>query len=94
MVLDEAHIIRNRRTHSSLATCALQSTRRWCLSGTPLMNGADDIYPLFRFLRYQPLAAWPHFRQHISNPCRRVKHQRKAVEGRASQIHTARHVMG
>ena len=28
------------------------------MSGTPLMNGADDIYPLFRFLRYQPFAAW------------------------------------
>jgi len=37
------------------------------------MNGADDIYPLFRFLRYQPFAAWSHFRSTISNPCRRVK---------------------
>ena len=80
VVLDEAHIIRNRRTHGSLATSALQASRRWCLSGTPLMNGADDVYPLFRFLRYQPFASWPHFRETISNPCRRREAIRN-VEG-------------
>ena len=84
VVLDEAHIIRNRRTHSSLAMCALQASKRWCLTGTPLMNGADDVYPLFRFLRYQPFASWPHFRGTISNPCKRVRNQQRAVEGMAS----------
>ena len=81
VVLDEAHIIRNRRTHSSLAAAALQSSRRWCLSGTPLMNGADDVYPLFRFLRLHPFASWPHFRDTISNPCKRVKNPLATIEG-------------
>ena len=58
VILDEAHTIRNRRTHASLACAALQCFNRWCLSGTPLMNSADDIYALFRFLRYQPFASW------------------------------------
>ena len=77
-ILDEAHIIRNRRTMGSVATCALQASRRWCLSGTPLMNGVDDAFALFRFLRYQPFACWPHFNNHISRPSA----SRRRVEAR------------
>ena len=81
VVLDEAHIVRNRRTNSSVAVAHLQCERRWCLSGTPLMNGADDVYSLFRFLRYQPFASWNHFRLTISNPCRKVRNPAAQLEG-------------
>lgn len=72
VILDEAHIIRNRRTYGSVSVSALQARCRWCLSGTPLMNSADDVYPLFRFLRYQPFASWPHFNGVISRDANRV----------------------
>ena len=37
VVLDEAHIIRNRRTHSSVAMCALQSSRQGALDTGPAL---------------------------------------------------------
>lgn len=86
VILDEAHIIRNRRTMGSVATCALQASRRWCLSGTPLMNGVDDAFALFRFLRYQPFACWPHFNNHISRPSA----SRRRVEARVGALASLR----
>ena len=86
VILDEAHIIRNRRTAGSISTCALQASRRWCLSGTPLMNGVDDAYALFRFLRYQPFACWPHFNDHISKPSAKGRR----VEGRIGALASLR----
>ena len=86
VILDEAHIIRNRRTMGSVATCALQASRRWCLSGTPLMNGVDDAFALFRFLRYQPFACWPHFNNHISRPSA----SRRGVEARVGALASLR----
>ena len=54
IILDEAHVIRNRNSDVSAACCALDASRRWCLTGTPIQNNVDDIYPLVRFLRFEP----------------------------------------
>jgi len=36
VVLDEGHIIRNSRTRTAVAACALNASSRWVLSGTPM----------------------------------------------------------
>ena len=51
IVLDEAHYIRNLGAGCQ-AACKLEADFRWCLTGTPIVNKADDIYALYRFLRY------------------------------------------
>ncbi|KAL1862990.1 hypothetical protein VTK73DRAFT_6506 [Phialemonium thermophilum] len=50
VVLDEAHAIRNLRTRTSKACMHLTSKYRWVLSGTPLINSVDELYPLMRFI--------------------------------------------
>ncbi|GAA6055900.1 hypothetical protein JCM3770_002351 [Rhodotorula araucariae] len=54
VVLDEAHIIKEHKTIQARAACELSTSRRICLSGTPLQNSLNDIFSLIRFLRLEP----------------------------------------
>ena len=51
VVLDEAHTVRNASTGISKACCALRALHRWCLTGTPLQNRANDLFALVKFLQ-------------------------------------------
>ncbi|OAV97593.1 hypothetical protein PTTG_01908 [Puccinia triticina 1-1 BBBD Race 1] len=66
VVIDEAQIIRNRKSKKSRAVCALKSIYRWCLTGTPIFNTLWDIYPYLRFLRIRPYNDHHRFRDHIT----------------------------
>ncbi|KAI0899905.1 SNF2 family N-terminal domain-containing protein, partial [Annulohypoxylon nitens] len=54
VVLDEAHIIRNRATKIFKAVYKLKARHRWCLSGTPIQNRLEDLGALVEFLRVAP----------------------------------------
>ncbi|KAH0422390.1 SNF2 family domain-containing protein [Colletotrichum camelliae] len=54
VVLDESHEIKNRKTKAFSAVCDIPSQHRWCLSGTPMMNGVDELLAQFAFLRTNP----------------------------------------
>ena len=66
IVLDEAHTIRTRSTKMSKAVSKLTAERRWCLTGTPLQNSIEDIYPLVAWLRVAPWRSYAYFRDHIT----------------------------
>ncbi|XWS18361.1 hypothetical protein CRYUN_Cryun32bG0037200 [Craigia yunnanensis] len=68
IVLDEAQSIKNHRTQVARACWGLRAKRRWCLSGTPIQNAIDDLYSYFRFLRYDPYAAYNSFCSSIKIP--------------------------
>jgi SNF2 family DNA or RNA helicase len=69
VVLDEAHSIRNPATGAAKAATALVARARWCATGTPILNGAADLFGLWRFLRYAPYARRQAFRALIGkNP--------------------------
>ncbi|XVF87540.1 hypothetical protein PTKIN_Ptkin18bG0128400 [Pterospermum kingtungense] len=68
IVLDEAQSIKNHRTQVARACWGLRAKRRWCLSGTPIQNAIDDLYSYFRFLRYDPYAAYKSFCSSIKIP--------------------------
>ncbi|KAI0903147.1 hypothetical protein F4823DRAFT_636667 [Ustulina deusta] len=53
IILDEAHIIRNRTTTSS-AISELRAISRWAITGTPIQNSFADIGGLLRYLRFPP----------------------------------------
>ncbi|KAG8997479.1 hypothetical protein FRB93_014090 [Tulasnella sp. JGI-2019a] len=75
IVLDETHTIKNRLNKTSKACCELKGRFRWCLTGTPLQNTVEDLYPLMHFLRIQPLNEWETFKTQIANPIKAGKSQ-------------------
>jgi len=51
VILDEAHIIKDRNTQTAKACFALNSARRWLLTGTPIQNSLDDFFSFIHFLK-------------------------------------------
>ncbi|KAK1992149.1 SNF2 family domain-containing protein [Colletotrichum falcatum] len=62
VVLDESQQIKNHKAQAALAAADLMSQYRWCLSGTPMMNGVDELYSLYRYLKIKPYSEWTNFR--------------------------------
>ncbi|TFK67589.1 hypothetical protein BDN72DRAFT_898843 [Pluteus cervinus] len=65
VILDEAQAIRNRRTRTSRAVTDLRGEYRWCLTGTPIINGLGDMYGYLRFLKIRPWYDFQEFQGHI-----------------------------
>eukprot|EP00004_Rigifila_ramosa_P016139 TRINITY_DN3800_c0_g1_i2.p1 TRINITY_DN3800_c0_g1~~TRINITY_DN3800_c0_g1_i2.p1 ORF type:complete len:635 (+),score=125.93 TRINITY_DN3800_c0_g1_i2:562-2466(+) len=54
IVLDESHYIKDRNSQTAHACFALESQRRWALSGTPLQNRIGELFSAIRFLQIVP----------------------------------------
>ena len=50
IILDEAHTIRNSKNKCSKAIMSLKGVNKWCITGTPIQNGASDIVTLLEFI--------------------------------------------
>jgi len=61
IILDESQVIKNRGTQTARGACALKSTYRWSLSGTPMQNGMEEMYSQLAFLRIRPYSEWQSF---------------------------------
>ncbi|EGV66007.1 hypothetical protein CANTEDRAFT_119056 [Yamadazyma tenuis ATCC 10573] len=68
IILDEGHQIRNRTNESSKAIFQLQSSRKWILTGTPIINGLDDLYSLAKFLELEPWSNLSYWKMFVSLP--------------------------
>ncbi|KAI9619301.1 hypothetical protein H4Q26_011984 [Puccinia striiformis f. sp. tritici PST-130] len=75
IILDEAHIIKNRNTHKTKACFELRGNYKWCLTGTPIqychiLNGVEDIFPLLRFIgpSVKPFNDYAEFKDKILKP--------------------------
>lgn len=71
IVLDEAHLIKNKLTLASKSCALVQADYRLCLSGTPMQNNVDELYPLIRFLRIKPYLEEAKFRTEIAIPIKK-----------------------
>ncbi|KAH8594411.1 SNF2 family N-terminal domain-containing protein [Bisporella sp. PMI_857] len=65
VVLDEAHTIKNNSARTSLACQNLKSVYRWCLTGTPILNRLEELFPYLRFLKAHFAMDWDTFRNYF-----------------------------
>lgn len=68
IVLDEAHIIRDKKTLQCQAVCELEAERRWCATGTPIQNKIEDFFALLKFLRVEPFTSHDLWNKLIMRP--------------------------
>ncbi|CZR69452.1 related to protein RIS1 [Phialocephala subalpina] len=65
VVLDEAQAIKNNSARTSLACQNLKSVYRWCLTGTPLLNRLEELFPYLRFLKANYTMDWAVFQKYF-----------------------------
>jgi SNF2 family DNA or RNA helicase len=65
LILDEAHVIRNRNTAQCKAVSQIMAEKRWCMTGTPVWNKLEDLYGMFQFIRAFPLADYTFFKRNV-----------------------------
>ncbi|RDL39913.1 uncharacterized protein BP5553_04253 [Venustampulla echinocandica] len=65
VVLDEAHAIKNNSSRTSLACQNLRSIYRWCLTGTPILNRVEELFPYLRFLKANYAMDWQTFQKYF-----------------------------
>lgn len=70
VVLDEAQYIKNKVSQTSKATALLKAKHRLCLTGTPMQNSVDELFPILRFLRTRPYNDETKFKRDIAVPMR------------------------
>lgn len=68
LVLDEAHIIKNPRTHAARVVRQLKARHRLALTGTPMENHLGELWALFDFLMPGLLGEERHFVRHFRTP--------------------------
>ena len=68
VVLDEAHVIKNPRSRSHHAACAIPSEHRLALTGTPVENHLGELWALFHFLGDDLLGSEADFRERYRTP--------------------------
>lgn len=68
IVLDEAHVIKNRNTVSAKACCLLKATNKWALTGTPIHNRLEDLFSILKFLGAAPWNEFIYWRNFITLP--------------------------
>lgn len=68
VILDEAQAIKNDETQAARAACALPTTYRLCLTGTPIENHLGELWSLFTFLMPGILGSKHDFKEFIREP--------------------------
>jgi DNA repair protein RAD5 len=68
IILDEAHMIKNRQSKTAKACYELAAMHRWVLTGTPIVNRLEDLFSLVRFLRVEPWSNFSFWKTFITVP--------------------------
>ncbi|CAK0735069.1 hypothetical protein CVIRNUC_000523 [Coccomyxa viridis] len=64
LCLDEAQMVESTIAKAAGIAVQIRAQHRWCITGTPLNRGLDDLYGLFYFLHANPYSE-RHFWKHV-----------------------------
>ncbi|QIW99174.1 hypothetical protein AMS68_004692 [Peltaster fructicola] len=67
IILDEAHLIKNHLSNTSMACRALRARHYWALTGTPVQNELAEFYSYFRFIRDPYVMSFRMFKANFCN---------------------------
>lgn len=67
VVFDEGHLIKNFKTKGFRAAYALRASRRWILTGTPIIDATEEVFSYFRLLRVPSTGKIETFRKNYCN---------------------------
>ncbi|KAI5951962.1 RAD5 [Candida jiufengensis] len=73
IILDEGHNIRNRNTKTAKSVYELEATRKWVLTGTPIVNRLDDLYSLAKYLELDPWNNFSYWKTFVTLPFEQKK---------------------
>lgn len=79
---DEAHFIKNHASGRTQASLRLRSTRSFMLTGTPMLNNADELWPLLN--RIDPIR-FPKYWTFVSRFCVRGGYKDRQIIGTKNQ---------
>jgi DNA repair protein RAD5 len=68
IILDEAHVIKNRLSKTAKACYELKALHRWVLTGTPIVNRLEDLFSLVHFLKVEPWSNFSFWKTFITVP--------------------------
>lgn len=77
VVLDESHSVKNQNTLISKSVQLLSAKNKIALSGTPVMNNTEDLYPQLNFLLPGYLGTNEFFRKEYALPIDRNRDEKK-----------------
>ncbi|CAM6114787.1 unnamed protein product [Calypogeia fissa] len=66
--LDEAQMVEGSTTKATEMALLLDAQNRWCVSGTPIQRGLDDLFGLLRFLQAEPFDDYQSWNQVLRQP--------------------------
>lgn len=66
IVLDEAQAIKNHKSTTAQACFFLRAKFRILLTGTPMQNNLEELYPYFKFMNYQYTKTFGEFKLRFS----------------------------
>lgn len=74
VVVDEAQMVESSTAKATEMVMKIAATNLWCVTGTPISRGLDDLFGLFSFLRVDPYAHKGWWARLIQSPLESVDH--------------------
>ncbi|KAJ6649538.1 Transcriptional regulator ATRX like, partial [Pseudolycoriella hygida] len=75
VVCDEGHVIKNRKSTTSLAVNKVSTKRRIILTGTPIQNNLKEYYSMVNFIKPSFLGTEKEFANLYENPIKEGQHK-------------------